>query len=605
LCLNLPVPFTSAIPNALRPAFIGTVEKARLIRPGASAANNKKNGKGVLMIDAKPKPLSLAIWLSVIGCALSVGNSQAAEFDTGNPDLTARWDNTVRYNLGLRAEGRDNALANNATYDESDAKFRDKGDVVTNRVDLMSEVEVAYKKYNGFRISGAAWYDQAYEDTDVETSPGNVFYPGAFPGTSTPSYTNGHYSSFTKRYHRGPSGELLDAFAFTRFDLGDIPVSVRAGRHTVYWGNGLLIAGHAISYSQAPLDGRKAVSNPGTETREIFLPLTQISTQAQVTDQLSLAAQYFFEWDTTRAPEGGTYLASADIALEGPDRFPLFSGFTRPLIDPLKPKDSGNWGVMGTYSFDYLHSEVSLYYREFDDYNPWGLQVAPTFARYVYAENVKLYGLGYSAGPVLGGGSVGVDLSYRQNTSLISSNISTADNQGARGDTWHMVVNSLWLLPRTQYFDTGSLITEMAFSHVERVKKHEELFKGEGYGGCPAGQDKHFGCATDNYVGLAVSFAPQWLGVFPGWNISTPMSVDYGVSGVAATGGGNEGKYTWKAGVKGTYDERLDVTLSYIGYGSERHYADVAGVGKTVIGGSGDVGLTDRNWVSLTVSTAF
>jgi len=557
------------------------------------------------MIDAKPKPLSLAVWLSVIGCALSVGNSQAAEFDTGNPDLTARWDNTVRYNLGLRAEGRDNALANNATYDESDAKFRDKGDVVTNRVDLMSEVEVAYKKYNGFRISGAAWYDQAYEDTDVETSPGNVFYPGAFPGTSTPSYTNGHYSSFTKRYHRGPSGELLDAFAFTRFDLGDIPVSVRAGRHTVYWGNGLLIAGHAISYSQAPLDGRKAVSNPGTETREIFLPLTQISTQAQVTDQLSLAAQYFFEWDTTRAPEGGTYLASADIALEGPDRFPLFSGFTRPLIDPLKPKDSGNWGVMGTYSFDYLHSEVSLYYREFDDYNPWGLQVAPTFARYVYAENVKLYGLGYSAGPVLGGGSVGVDLSYRQNTSLISSNISTADNQGARGDTWHMVVNSLWLLPRTQYFDTGSLITEMAFSHVERVKKHEELFKGEGYGGCPAGQDKHFGCATDNYVGLAVSFAPQWLGVFPGWNISTPMSVDYGVSGVAATGGGNEGKYTWKAGVKGTYDERLDVTLSYIGYGSERHYADVAGVGKTVIGGSGDVGLTDRNWVSLTVSTAF
>lgn len=55
------------------------------------------------------------------------------------------------------------------------------------------------------------------------------------------------------------------------------------------------------------------------------------------------------------------------------------------------------------------------------------------------------------------------------------------------------------------------------------------------------------------------------------------MSVDYGVNGNAATGGGNEGKYTWKAGIK-TYDERVDVTLSYIGYGSERHYADVAGV---------------------------
>ena len=181
---------------------------ARSRRPNASAANNNKKVLGVLMIDAKLKPLSLAVWFSVTGCALTVGAVQAAEFDTGNPDWTARWDNTVRYNLGIRAEGRDSALANNASYDESDAKF-DRGDVVTNRVDVMSEMEVAYKQYNGFRISGAGWYDQAYENTDVETSPGNVYYPGAFPGTSTPSYNNGKYSSFTKRYHRGPSGELL------------------------------------------------------------------------------------------------------------------------------------------------------------------------------------------------------------------------------------------------------------------------------------------------------------------------------------------------------------------------------------------------------------
>lgn len=57
------------------------------------------------MIDAKLKPLSLAVWFSVTGCALTVGAVQAAEFDTGNPDWTARWDNTVRYNLGIRAEG--------------------------------------------------------------------------------------------------------------------------------------------------------------------------------------------------------------------------------------------------------------------------------------------------------------------------------------------------------------------------------------------------------------------------------------------------------------------------------------------------------------------
>ncbi len=542
-----------------------------------------------------------------IGVAVALvcsGLTQAREFTTANPDLTLRWDNTLRYNLGIRAEEREQALANNATYDESDSKF-DRGDVVTNRIDVMSEFELAYQQYHGIRVSGAGWYDQAYADTDVETNSGNVFYPGAFPGASTPSYRSGEYSGFTKRYHRGLSGELLDAFVFTRFNLGDVPVSLRAGRHTVYWGNGLLIPGHAVSYSQAPLDGRKAVSNPGTETREIFLPLTQVSAQAQINDRLSLAAQYFLEWDTTRAPEGGTYLASADVALEGPDQLPLFQGFARPLVDPLTPGNRGNWGVMGTYSLDFLHSDIGLYYREYDDYTPWGLQVGANFARYVYAENVKLYGLSWAAGPVLGGASLGVDLSYRKNASLISKNFSAVDNQGARGDTVHMVVNTLWLLPRTDYFDTGSFIAELAYSHVQKVTEHKELFKGEGYDGCPAGQDKEWGCATRNYVGVAFNLSPQWLGVFPGWNISAPMSVDYGLSGNAANGGGSEGKYSYKVGIKGTFDERYDVTLAYIGYGSQRKYADIAGVGKAVVGGTGDIGLSDRNWLSLSFSTAF
>jgi len=47
------------------------------------------------------------------------------------------------------------------------------------------------------------------------------------------------------------------------------------------------------------------------------------------------------------------------------------------------------------------------------------------------------------------------------------------------------------------------------------------------------------------------------------------------------------------------------VTLSYIGYGSERKYAERCRRRKTVVGDTGDVGLTDRNWVSLTLSTAF
>ena len=61
----------------------------------------------------------------------------------------------------------------------------------------------------------------------------------------------------------------------------------------------------------------KAVTSPGIETKEVFLPIGQISARAQVTDNLTLAGQYFYEWDNTRFPYGGTYFGAADMLFEG------------------------------------------------------------------------------------------------------------------------------------------------------------------------------------------------------------------------------------------------------------------------------------------------
>jgi hypothetical protein len=44
---------------------------------------------------------------------------------------------------------------------------------------------------------------------------------------------------------------LLDAFAFGQFSVGDVPTYLKVGRHTIYWGESLLLGGatHGISYS--------------------------------------------------------------------------------------------------------------------------------------------------------------------------------------------------------------------------------------------------------------------------------------------------------------------------------------------------------------------
>lgn len=48
------------------------------------------------------------------------GAAMAAPIELANPDFNLRWDNTLRYNLGMRMEDQDRRIMNNPNYDESD-----------------------------------------------------------------------------------------------------------------------------------------------------------------------------------------------------------------------------------------------------------------------------------------------------------------------------------------------------------------------------------------------------------------------------------------------------------------------------------------------------
>ena len=209
-------------------------------------------------------------------CAVAIAPSAMAfEFNTGNPDLTIRWDNTVRYNLGVRVESRDDIIGNTVIADEGDYSF-DRGDIVSNRFDVLTEVDVVFKKRFGARLSAAGWRDFAYTD-DSQTNP-------ALPFRLIPSYIDKKYSTYTNRFYQGPSGEILDAFVFANFDAWTAPTTVKAGSHTIYWGESLFVNGnlHGIAYSQNPLDLQKGFATPGSEAKELFRPLNQISGTSQI-----------------------------------------------------------------------------------------------------------------------------------------------------------------------------------------------------------------------------------------------------------------------------------------------------------------------------------
>ncbi|MES2264322.1 MAG: DUF1302 family protein [Pseudomonadota bacterium] len=530
------------------------------------------------------------------------GQSGAMEFETGVPGLALRWDNTIRYNLGMRMEAQDKRLLSSATFDESDAKFG-KHDIVTNRLDLLTEVDVNYDGKVGARMSAAGWYDHAYRDSSVVS---------VVPGYAS-SYFNDRYSSTVDRFVHGPSGEFLDAFVWGNFSLGAVPVNVKVGRHTNVWGEGLLLGQHAISYSQSPVDGVKAVTSPGIETKEVFLPIGQISAKAQVTDNLSVAAQYFYEWASTRAPHGGTYLSGPDTTFEV-DRVAAAPGFVLNRVPYFKPSNSGNFGLNARYNLESIESTLGLYYRKFDDYTPWtGSEFnipAKTF-RFAYATDVKLIGASFAR--VIGPVSAGAEISYRKGAALHSTptGISTVDHEGTRGNTWHAIVNGVYLMPATKLWDTGSLVAELAYSRLDKVTSHPELFKGVGYACFKTGTattpgDKTDGCATKDFAALAVSFTPQYLNLFPSWNLDLPMTMNYGLHGNAPTGGGGfEHALTWSVGMRLTYSQNHEFSLRYSDARADKKYN---AAGTMVTGGTGlssTLGSTDRGWLVFTYKTGF
>ncbi|RON25025.1 hypothetical protein BK660_05000 [Pseudomonas brassicacearum] len=534
---------------------------------------------------------------------LMVGSAQglmAASFDMSNPDYRVRWDNTVRYNLGMRTDSQDHNIMRTTNFDESDGKF-DKNDIVTNRLDVLSEFDFSYLNEWGARLSAAGWFDQAYADDDVRS---NV------PGFAT-SYHNNKYSDEVDRYMHGPSGEILDAFVWRNFNLGDTPVNVKVGRHTNYWGESLLFGAHAVSYSQAPSDGVKASTSPGIETKEVFLPLGQISAKAQVTDHLSLAAQYFYEWQPTRIPYGGTYFGAADPLFEGPDQLPVAAnGATLQRQDSRFGRDGKNWGVMGKLNVEEIESTFGAYYRQFDDYQPWlspEVKAALGSYRVVYPRGVKLAGLSFAR--VFNTVAVGSELSYRMNGALNATGVDPLDEEGPRGDTIHFIANAVYGVPRNFISDNATLVAEFAYSHLDRVTEHEELYKGVGEAGCVNGNTPRVansggesdGCSTKNYYAVAVNYTPQYISIFPSWDMDVPLTVNYGLDGNAATaGGGSEGALSYSVGVKLTYAQLYEFGL---------RYADTDAQTKTLnngtVSGNGNVGGTDRGWLAFTFKTSF
>ena len=234
------------------------------------------------------------------------GAAHAFDIDTGNEDVVMRWDNTFRYNLGVRAQKQNAQILGNPNFDDGDRNFGN-GSIVTDRLDLLSEFDVVYQRSYGFRASYAAWWDGAYNSLDnTDTATANTLVNG-LP-------VAGVLSPYTKRYSKGVSGEWLDAFGFANFDVADVRSASSGTAHRVLGRQPAALGGaiHSVSYAQNSLDLQKAFTTPGSEAKELYPAEGGITLQVQPTSELSVAGQWFYNWQAVRVPESGNYLTIND-----------------------------------------------------------------------------------------------------------------------------------------------------------------------------------------------------------------------------------------------------------------------------------------------------
>ena len=550
------------------------------------------------------------------------GVAHAAAIDTGNPDVQLRWDNTLRYNAGWRVAGINKHFANSPRFDETERKFK-RGDMITNRVDFLSELELVYKNSYGFRISAAAWTDAAYNNRRSSPNPALAPIYGN-------SYAGGRYNSYVNRFVAGPSGEILDAFVFGNFDLGAASLQLRVGSHNVYWGDSMFSIGNSIAYSQGPVDTLKAATSPGAEAKELFMPLNQVSAQLQIGSELSFGAQYQLDWKPFRLVPGGTFFAGGDatrsdfganacgMVVGGNCVFPIDARNGR----DISPSKRGNYGVYMHWSPAWLEGTAGLYYRKFDERVPWGavqLQhlggstFVPSQVRLTFARDTELYGLSLNRG--VGKVSVGSEISYRKNTALISApnmvfpagaGLTYDEAEGPRGNTWHALINGIYLVPRTALWDAGTLVAELTYQRLDKVTRNRHLFNGTGYA-CPSGQGKKDGCATRDAWGANVSFTPDWMGVMPGWNLKMPISLEYGLHGNgAAMAGVNEGAWKFSVALTGTYRSVHEFSVRYVKSHADYTKAVDPLTGLTAVNTTnGNAVQNSHDWVGFTYKTTF
>jgi hypothetical protein len=475
--------------------------------------------------------------------------AQAAEIYSGD-GLEIRWDNTLRYSMALRPLGRSAELLSYINGDDGDRNF--SPGVVSNRLDLLSVVDIAAGDF-GIHAGARAWYDTVYQNHTDNNSPAT--YNAAVPASQfAPGVKN----------QEGQRAELTDAFAYGNFSLGEMPVSLRAGRQTVLGGESRFFDANSIAAAMAPTDYLKTMTDQNGYSGNIFLPVTQASVTVQPLPWLSLSFYDQFEWRSSRQFGDGSFLSYVDYIGTGSAR--LFLTPNQYLVrSPDRGPAAGQWGFF--LHANLLDTDFGLYALRFRAKDPIAaLVVDPTLAgqsgavgyyRLLYPIGINLYGTSFSTD--LGGVILAGEVSARQAMPLVSYDSRTpplTPTGGApyyaRGDTLHSQISLVSELGETVLWDRADIAAEVATDHILDVA------------GAPPPTAPPFSWFA---MKARARIEPHFFQVLPNLDISGVAELGINMAGHSFTYyAQNSGTGDFRLGLSGTYLSAWKAGITYFGF---------------------------------------
>lgn len=547
--------------------------------------------------------------IAAAALACGVMPAQAIDIDTGNPDVRLRWDNTIKYSAGYRLKDPSSALTDvnpptlAANNDDGDRNFR-KG-VISNRLDLLSEVDLAYRGF-GARVSAAAWYDTVYNRSN--DNPGLA--GGAvsnqqsviFSGFTAPA---NEFPDATRKLH-GRKAEVLDAFVYGKADLGDMALSGRLGKHTLLWGESLFFGANGIAGAQAPIDYVKLLSVPNSQFKEVIRPVNQLSGQVQINPQVSIGAYVQFEWEPDRLPGVGSYFSREDLFPEGGEWLWLGATTGVPRAADFKAKNSGQYGVQLRWQATSIDTDFGFYAVRYHDKEPQAyLRFTPAFVPQDYAlayhEGIRAFGASFSKS--VGSWNLGGEVSTRRNMSLIgyaaTNDFGATGNNNSNplypvGNTAHAQLSAIHVLERSALWDGGLFLGEIAWHRRLSVTKNATQIDPN---------------TTRDASALRLLFSPTYYQALPGLDLSVPVGLGINLSGRSSVlplfnGGWGPGVGDVNIGLSGEYLQAWKFGLTYT------HYIGSAAP-VTALDASNNLyytfkqSLKDRNFIALSVQRTF